>query len=124
MMWTYVGVIAFIVLWIIAGIALDRPEFEKGAALWEPLGTGAYGLITKYWTATERNTVTPPLAGVLLWNRVFCLTLAGAFLTAAYWLFSLQPAELSGNRKVKKAKAGAGEADALRPRRARWLPPL
>ncbi|WP_421739774.1 M1 family aminopeptidase [Caulobacter sp.] len=115
MMWTYVGVIAFLVLWIIAGIALDRPEFEKGAALWEPLGTGAYGLITKYWTATERNTVTPPLAGVLLWNRVFSLAVSCAFLAAAYWLFSLQSAELSGNKKVKKAKAGAVEADAPPP---------
>jgi ABC-2 type transport system permease protein len=39
MMWTYVGVIAFMVLWIVAGIALGKPEFEQVAALWEPLGT-------------------------------------------------------------------------------------
>jgi aminopeptidase N len=112
MMWTYVGVIAFMVLFIIAGIALDRPEFEKGAALWEPLGTAAYGLVTKYWTATERNTLTPPLAGVLLWNRVFCLALASAFLAAAYFLFKTQSAELAGDRKVKKTKAGAADLDA------------
>jgi ABC-2 type transport system permease protein len=111
MMWTYVGVIAFMVLFIIAGIALDRPEFEKGAAIWEPLGTAAYSLVTKYWTATERNTLTPPLAGVLLWNRVFCLTLASAFLAAAYFLFKAQSAELAGDRKVKKTKAGAADLD-------------
>jgi ABC-2 type transport system permease protein len=110
-MWTYVGVIAFMVLFIIAGIALDRPEFEKGAAIWEPLGTAAYSLVTKYWTATERNTLTPPLAGVLLWNRVFCLTLASAFLAAAYFLFKAQSAELAGDRKVKKTKAGAADLD-------------
>ena len=112
MMWTYVGVIAFMVLFIIAGIALDRPEFEKGAALWEPLGTAAYGLVTKYWTATERNALTPPLAGVLLWNRVFCLALASAFLAGAYWLFEVKSAELSG---AKKVKAAVIEADAPPP---------
>jgi ABC-2 type transport system permease protein len=106
-MWTYVGVIAFMVLFIIAGIALDRPEFEKGAAIWEPLGTAAYSLVTKYWTATERNTLTPPLAGVLLWNRVFCLTLASAFLAAAYFLFKAQSAELAGDRKLKAPKKDA-----------------
>lgn len=111
MMWTYVGVIAFLVLYIIAGIALDRPEYERGAALWEPLGTAAFGLATKYWTASERNSLTPPLAGALLFNRVFVLALASAFLALAYSLFRFQSAELSGQRKrAKKAKAAPPEA--------------
>ncbi|MCY1645858.1 M1 family metallopeptidase [Caulobacter sp. SL161] len=111
MMWTYVGVIAFLVLYIIAGIALDRPEYEKGAALWEPLGTAAFGLATKYWTASERNSLTPPLAGALLFNRVFVLVLAAGFLALASSLFRFQSAELSGQRKsAKKIKAAPVEA--------------
>ena len=111
MMWTYVGVIAFLVLYIIAGIALDRPEYEKGAALWEPLGTAAFGLATKYWTASERNSLTPPLAGALLFNRVFVLALAAGFLALAYSLFRFQSAELSGQRKsAEKAKAATADA--------------
>lgn len=111
MMWTYVGVIAFLVLYIIAGIALDRPEYEKGAALWEPLGTAAFGLATKYWTASERNSLTPPLAGALLFNRVFVLALAASFLALAYSLFRFQSAELSGQRKAaKKTKVAASDA--------------
>ncbi len=104
MMWTYVGVIAFLVLYVIAGIALDRPEFEQGAAYWEPLGTAAYGLATKYWTASERNSLTPPLVGALLFNRVFVVALSLGFLAAAYGLFRFQSADLSGQRKVKKTK--------------------
>lgn len=107
MMWTYVGVIAFMVLWIIAGIALDRPEYEKVAAYWEPLGTAAYGLATKYWTASERNGLTPPLAGALLFNRIFVLALSAGFLALAYGLFRFQSAELSGQKKIKKGKAKA-----------------
>jgi aminopeptidase N len=111
MMWTYVGVIAFLVLYVVAGIALDRPEYEKGAALWEPLGTAAFGLATKYWTASERNSLTPPLAGALLFNRVFVLALAAGFLALAYSLFRFQSAELSGQRKAaKKTKVAASDA--------------
>ncbi|ATC33789.1 aminopeptidase [Caulobacter vibrioides] len=111
MMWTYVGVIAFLVLYIVAGIALDRPEYEKGAALWEPLGTAAFSLATKYWTASERNSLTPPLAGALLFNRVFVLALSAGFLALAYSLFRFQSAELSGQRKsAKKTKAASPDA--------------
>ena len=105
MMWTYVGVVAFMVLWIIANIALDKPEFEKIAAYWEPMGTAAYGLATKYWTASERNTVIPPLAGALLFNRALAVVLSAGFLTLAYSLFRFQSADLSGQAKVKKGKA-------------------
>lgn len=110
MMWTYVGVVAFMVLWIIANIALDKPEFEKIAAYWEPLGTAAYGLATKYWTASERNSVVPPLAGALLFNRVFVIVLSAGFLAGAYSLFRFQSADLSGHKKVKAGKRA--EADA------------
>jgi len=113
MMWTYVGVVAFMVLWIIANIALDKPEFEKIAAYWEPLGTAAYGLATKYWTASERNTLIPPLAGPLLFNRAFAVVLSCGLLTLAYSLFRFQSADLSGQRKVKRTKAEVDAAPVL-----------
>lgn len=113
MMWTYVGVVAFMVLWIIANIALDKPEFEKIAAYWEPLGTAAYGLTTKYWTASERNTLVPPLSGGLLFNRLFAVALSAGFLTLAYSLFRFQSADLSGQRKVKKGKIDDNAAPVL-----------
>jgi ABC-2 type transport system permease protein len=106
-MWTYVGAIAFMVVWTIAGIALGRPEFEKAAAFWEPLGTGAYGLITKYWTVSERNTVIPPLAGVLLANRLFAVGLSAGFLALAYALFRFEsPSQKSaGPKAARKVEA-------------------
>lgn len=97
-MWTYVGVIALLVVWIVSGIALDRPEFDKPAAFWEPFGGAAFGLATKYWTAAERNTLTPVLEGALLFNRGFALVLSAGFLALAYVLFSFQSGSLSGTR--------------------------
>jgi aminopeptidase N len=115
MMWTYVGVIAFMVVWVVANIALGKPEFEHAVALWEPLGGSAYGLISKYWTVSERNTLVPPVDGVLLFNRVFVLILSAVFLVAAHFGFRLQAAELSGKtknarRRQKLAEAVAAEA--------------
>ncbi len=110
MMWTYVGVIAFIVLWIIAGIALRRPEYAKIAAYWEPLGASAFGQATRYWTASERNSLVPALTGALLFNRVFAVALAMGFLTLAYGLFRFQSADLSGRRKVKATNAKSDDA--------------
>ncbi|WP_066687859.1 M1 family metallopeptidase [Caulobacter sp. CCH9-E1] len=110
MMWTYVGVIAFLVLWIVAGIALRRPEYAKIAAYWEPLGASAFGQATRYWTASERNSLVPPFTGALLFNRVFVSALAVGFLGLAHGLFRFQSADLSGQRKVKATKGTANEA--------------
>lgn len=122
MMWTYVGVIGFMVLWVIAGIALDKPEFETAAAMWEPLGTSAFGLVTRYWTANERNTLIPPLEGVLLFNRAFVVVLAAGLLAAAYGLFRFQSAELSAGKTRKAARKDAKAEAAAPPPAPRPLP--
>lgn len=112
MMWTYVGVIAFLVLWIVAGIALRRPEYAKIAAYWEPLGASAFSQATRYWTASERNSLVPALTGALLFNRAFAAVLSVAFLALAYGLFRFQSADLSGQKKIK---AGNAEGDDAKP---------
>jgi aminopeptidase N len=104
MMWTYVGVIAFMVLWVIARIASNKPEFKHAAAMWEPMGNAAYRLVSEYWTVSEHNTVVPALAGPLLFNRLFALVLSGGFLALAYGLFHFQSAELSGKRVSRKGR--------------------
>ena len=102
MMWTYVGLIAFLVLRVILSIVLTKQGMEQAAALFEPFGGGAYGLATRYWTTTERNSLTPPIQDMLLWNRVLWLAISFAFLGGAYFLLSFRSA---GARVRKKARA-------------------
>ncbi len=111
MMWTYVGVIVFMVASFISSTMLRQPGLEKVAALWEPFGGGAYGLAVRYWTATERNTQVPALAGYLLANRLIWVGMALAIIAAAYWLFDLRKGD--GATRVRREKPG--EADAPRP---------
>lgn len=104
MMATYVGVVAVFIAYLAAtGVLGSRPEFETAMAWGEPFGAAAFGLVTKYWTATERNTLNVPLEGVFLWNRVLWTGFGVAVLAAAWALY---------RPSVRGAKAG--KADKLR----------
>lgn len=112
MMATYVGVVAVLVLYLAGtGVLGQRPEFETAMAWIEPFGSGAYGLVTKYWTSAERNTVIPPLEGVLLWNRVIWVAASFGLLALAYVLF--RPAAKGAKpRKQERLRALADAAAA------------
>lgn len=118
MMWTYVGVIAFLVLYTVTQIVLDKPELERATAMWEPLGLGAYFLATKYWTATERNLLVPAFEGILLYNRIFSLILSAAVLALPALLFRFTPGAASGKR-AKQARIAAAAAPTTPPPTAR-----
>ncbi|HEX7839615.1 MAG TPA: hypothetical protein VF469_19200, partial [Kofleriaceae bacterium] len=70
MMWTYVGAAATLVLYIVMRNLLRDPEFDTAASLADPFGLSALATVTKYWTAAERNTLLPPMSGLLLANRI------------------------------------------------------
>jgi ABC-2 type transport system permease protein len=79
---TYVGVVALLMIYFVSTAFFRRPEYERIVALIEPFGIGAFTQATKYWTAAERNTQLPPVAGLILWNRLIWLG-AGMLLLAA-----------------------------------------
>jgi ABC-2 type transport system permease protein len=113
MAWTYVGVVGLMVLWVIGGITVTRPEYEQFSAL-DPLGLSIYGLITKYWTASERNTLLPALEGALLWNRLGVLAVSAGFLATAYAFFRFDIAAPRGKR-AKTARLAAAAAPDVPP---------
>ncbi|TAJ62674.1 M1 family aminopeptidase [Brevundimonas sp.] len=104
MMATYIGVVAVLIAYLAStGVLGSRPEFETAMAWAEPFGSGAYSLVTKYWTATERNTLNAPLEGVLLWNRVIWTGVGTLLLAAAYGLYRPSPrgAKLKKQERLK-----------------------
>ncbi|MGZ8406640.1 MAG: M1 family aminopeptidase, partial [Caulobacteraceae bacterium] len=109
MMATYVGVVIFFVAYLVFSVWANRPEAEKLAALIEPFGAGAYGLATKYWTATEQNTLVPALDGVFLINRAMVLGVSALFLAAAFALFRWGERGSKTEHKQRKSR----RADAI-----------
>ena len=111
MMATYVGVVAFMIVYLVAIALAARPQFRLAMAYVEPFGVAAFGNATRYWTATERNTLLVPLSGALLVNRLIWTGVGVVALAAAYALFRFEaPAG-----KVRRREAGRHDAPAVAP---------
>lgn len=100
MMWTYVGVIAFLVLFITSRVLLRDPAFDTISALADPFAIGALNQVTKYWTASDRNTMLPAMSGLLLYNRLIWLAVALALFALAFSIFRF---ETKGAKSAKNA---------------------
>ncbi len=113
MMTTYIGVIVFLVLYIVTGnIAGDLPHLERTFALFEPFGASAFGTITRYWTAADRNTLLPALGDALLYNRLIWIGISMLFLGLAFFGYRFSDRGMSTRKQRKQqklAKAAAAE---------------
>lgn len=114
MMATYVGVAAFLILYLVMMGLLRDPERREIAAYVEPFGMAAFGLATRYFTAAEANASLPPFEGVLLYNRLIWTGVAAAFLALAYGVFRFE-ARGKKARRAERLRAKA-EAEAPPPR--------
>lgn len=104
MLGTYVGVLAFFVLWSVATIALGGGNIshQTAGALADPFGLGALDLATRYWTAADRNARVPELTGALLGNRALWLAVGAALLGATVALFKPEREGLRWFRRRKR----------------------
>lgn len=108
MMWTYIGAVAGLVLWVVSRVLLRDPAYDAISALADPFGLSPLRLATKYWTATERNTQLPGLEGALLANRALWLAVAAVLLAIGYRLFRMDGQAL-WTRTPKKTADHEGE---------------
>lgn len=91
MMWSYVAAVALLVGYFVTRGLLRDPQYDTWAALSDPFGLSALAVTTRYWTATERNTLLPPLTGLLLANRLLWLSVAAGLLALAWRRFRFEP---------------------------------
>ena len=101
MMWTYIGGVAFLVLFITSRVLLRDPVYDTISALADPFAFGALRQITKYWTIADRNTMLPEISGLLLYNRLIWTGVAAAMFALAYVLFRF---DAKGERVSKSTK--------------------
>ena len=91
MVWSNVCAVAFLILFFVArGATRNDPTWERVAAVLDPFGPSAVSYVTKYWTASERNTLLPPFTGVLLLNRLLWTALAGVVFAIGYRAFRFE----------------------------------
>jgi aminopeptidase N len=122
MMYSYVGVVVFLVLYLVLnGFLRTKPELRETAGLIEPFAMAAVGNATRYWTAAERNGLTPPITANLITNRAIWMGVALAALGFASWKFRFSEAGLSA-RAAARAARKAAKAAAVQPRLVAQLP--
>ena len=128
MAWTFVAVIAVVVLYALGAIMLGTPDLEAPLARWDPFGLFTFDVVTQYWTANDRNTLLPSLSGAFLFDRLFCLALGAGALATAYPLFRYRRAPgrstaSAAGQPPAGSPAPASTAASVRPvfdRRAAW----
>ncbi|MFC4310705.1 ABC transporter permease/M1 family aminopeptidase [Steroidobacter flavus] len=86
----FVGVVAFIALWSIAGALTRDIQYHTISALIDPLGGEAISQVMRYWSVVERNTLLPELSGLVLLNRLIWAGVAIVMLVATQLLFKPQ----------------------------------
>ncbi|MFT4198877.1 MAG: M1 family aminopeptidase [Pseudoxanthomonas sp.] len=109
MLYTYLGVIAFFVLWNVSNSLTADLQTRWIGALVDPSGGNAVGLHIRYWSSAQLNTQLPKLTGLLLANRAIWLGVAALLLWAAYALFRIdrEGLRLPWRRKRKTAAIDA-----------------
>ena len=104
----YVGGAVLLVGYLLSGTLTRDMENERLAALLDPFGGNAWGLVTKYWTPAEKNARLLGLEGIFLWNRVLWLAVGLGIFAFVFWRFRFSHAAAgSGGRREKKGRAAA-----------------
>jgi aminopeptidase N len=99
---TYIAALVVVVLYIITTAYFSRPEYASAAALLDPYGLSAFTAKTRTWTPSERNTLLPPMTGVLVTNRVVWLTVAFGLLALAWRLFRREGRSVPSGREAER----------------------
>lgn len=111
----FIGAIVLLVAQLIAGTFLSDVENEHLAVYFDALGFGPFQLITKYWTVSEKNTLSVGLTnGTELLNRVIWVGFGLLLLVFTYVRFSFEEKVAKVRRKrrevVAEESAAVGKA--------------
>ena len=116
LLYTYAGVVVFVVGTLTAVNLIPDLEYRRLASLIDPYGLNPFFIESRYWTVSEKNNLVPILSGDFLLNRLIWVGLAAAVLAFTVWRFRMT---VGGTSKAKRrARQAAAEAGPAIPARA------
>ena len=118
---TYVGIVAFFLLYGVTQNFLGEPAYRAIAALFDPFGGTAYQEATRYWTAYERNRQLVPLSGVFLLNRAIWFGVSLAIIALTAWRFRF---EIVGRKHARRGRVASEEPSKTPAIMVTALPPV
>ena len=116
-LWVYLGVIGFLVLYGVSAALLRSLDNVWLATLLEPMGIRAFSWTARYWSAEQRNTGLPELAGYIGANRALWIPVSLAMFAAVFALFRTERTGTSARRwwSGRKAAPQQGAHNQARP---------
>ena len=98
----YTQGIALLVAWSVTSQMLANVNNQTIAALVDPFGLQAFGLLTRYWTPAEKNTMAVPISGVMLENRLLWLAIAVVIVVVTFLAFRFRSGPITVGRKAAR----------------------
>ncbi|HEV8200527.1 MAG TPA: M1 family aminopeptidase [Candidatus Polarisedimenticolia bacterium] len=118
LLYTYAGVVVFVVGVLTAVNLIPDLEYRTLASLIDPYGLNAFEIQARYWTVLERNSLVPTLTGNLLLNRLLWCGLAAVVLAFTVWRFRMTVGGTGrASRQLRQATTEGGPS-AVAPARA------
>jgi ABC-2 type transport system permease protein len=108
----YVTGIVLLLAWQITNQIVGGLDRLTLAALVDPFALNTVGIVTRYWSVAEQNSLVVPLSGVLLENRLLWAGAAVALFAVVYAAF---PMRLPGGGRAPARRGGPAEAPAPPP---------
>ncbi len=107
----YIAGVVVLIGYLASARLLADIDNKTIAALIDPLGSAAMGLVTRYWSPSEKNTRIIPIAEQVLWNRALWLGLGAVIFAACYMRFRMSFAAPEGKAKRGKGRIADVESD-------------
>ena len=110
----YAGFIAVIILFFLQNI-IENAFSGFFIGLFDPFGQNAVAYDTQYWTLNDKNTKLIPVFGIVIYNRLFWLTLSSIIFGFTYKRFQFSEQSISSFfiKRKKKSEIKAHFSDFL-----------
>ena len=109
-LYTYVAMIALLLLWIVSQELTRDMDVRTIAALLDPFGKTSLDLATRYWTVVEKNTLVPSLTGAFVLNRLLWTGIGAGFLFLTWARFRMVVVESTSRLRRTPAESGKSPA--------------
>ncbi len=111
MVYVYLQWIVLFIIYQITAILFDEIDNRSLASILDPFAINTINVETQYWTVDEKNSLTIPIAGDVLLNRIIWVGIGLVALIGGYFAFNFNIVRSKKGRKVQKAfKASAPAA--------------
>ncbi|WP_447761534.1 ABC transporter permease/M1 family aminopeptidase [Sphingopyxis panaciterrae] len=112
MLATYIGALVVLAVYLFTSSYLNRPEFGASATLADPFGLATMSREAKHWTAFDRNSMLPPVLGLLLQSRAIWFAVAFGML-ALTWRSFVRKGFSGADRRPSRKEAKQALADSV-----------